>query len=265
MSFPFNILGEGLRLQLSPDRQRKRADMTRSSARVSAWMEEQVYVGVQGFARFASANGVVLLLGIFLVGGMWLIWSSQTSVEAKSVVTIPGGHLWVTSKHDAQGTYWTPAEGPAQPNLGWTYSADTYFTGGPVINAAGQLFLTNSDGYLYAIDSDGQLLWKTQLPVQTPDSTTVVTSGVPMMSSSPLALAPNGNIMVVHDNAALTAVSPSGEVLWTVSYVDGERPLSGPVVADQRHHLLPDQRAPPRRLSQRESALPGQPAHLQHY
>ena len=227
----FNILGEGLRQQLSPDRQRKRADMTRGSVRVSAWMEEQVYVGVQGFTHFASANGVVLLLGIFLVGGMWLIWSSQTSVEAKSVVTVPGGHLWVTSKHDAQGTYWTSAEGPAQPNLAWTFTGETNFTGGPVVNAAGQLFLTNSDGYLYAVDSSGQLMWKTKLPVQVPDQNAVVTSGVTMMSSGPLAIAPNGNIMVVNDNASLTAVSPSGEVLWTASFVEGERPLSGPVVA----------------------------------
>ncbi len=235
----FNILGEGLRQQLNPDRQRKRADMNRGSVRVAAWMEEKVYVGVQGAVRLASANGVVLLLGVLLVGGMWLIWSSQTSAEAKTVVSVPGGHLWATSRHDSQGTFWTDAVGPAQAGEAWTFEADDYFTGGPVVNAAGQIFMTNNDGYVYALNSSGQLIWKAKLPVQTTDPSMVNTTGVTMLNTGPLAIAPNGNIMVVTADASLTAFSPGGEVLWTKKYVEDERPLSGPVVAQDGTSYYP--------------------------
>lgn len=225
----FNILGEGLRQQLNPDRQRRRADMTRGSVQVTAWMEEKVYVGIQGVAQLASANGVLLLLGVLLVGGMWLIWSSQTSAEAKTVVTVPGGHLWAASKHDAQGTYWSSVTGPSQAGVEWTFNPGDHFSSGPVVNAAGQVFVSSYEGFLYAIDSDGRMMWRLQLP-NVGDVSTNNQGWVSYTTSGSLALAPNGNIMVVDQGGALSAVSPSGKLLWTAKFTEGERPIGGPVV-----------------------------------
>ena len=75
----FNVLGEGLRLQLNPDRQRRRADMTLASARAGAWVEDKAYLAVESVFRVVSSNGVVVMLGVVLIGGMWLIGNSQAA------------------------------------------------------------------------------------------------------------------------------------------------------------------------------------------
>ena len=210
----FNVLGEGLRLQLNPDRQRRRADMTLASARAGAWVEDKAFLAAESIFRVVSANGVVVMLGVVLIGGMWLIGKSQAASYSTTAVTIPGGNWWVTSKRDAQSTYWASVEGPLQPEMLWRFEAESGFTGGPVVNAEGQLFLNNSDGALYAISATGMPLWKVQMEVQP--------FGAP-------ALSPNGNILVVDVGGGLSAFSPQGHLLWKVNYVD-EQPLSGPVV-----------------------------------
>jgi peptide/nickel transport system permease protein len=212
----FNIMGEGLRTQLSPDRQRRRADMTRASVRAGAWVEDRLYSGIEQIVRFGSANGMILVLTVVLIGGMWAIWNSQGKREANTVVSIPGGHWWATSKHDAQGTYWSSVEGPAQAALTWSYEGDQAFTGGPVVDEAGRLYLNNADGRLYALDAGGQLLWRKEVP------------GMPYGTP---ALAPDGKIIVVDEDCHLTAFSPEGDLLWTAGYVEKDVPTSSPVVA----------------------------------
>ena len=211
----FNVLGEGLRLQLSPDRQRRRADMTLASARAGAWVEDKANLAVESVFRVVSSNGVIVLLGVVLIGGMWLIGNSQTAPNSTTAVSIPGGNWWVTSKRDAQSTYWASVEGPSKAELLWKFEAESGFVGGPVVNAEGQLFLTNSDGAVYAISASGMPLWKKQLEVEP--------------FSSP-ALSPDGNILVVDIAGGLSSLSPQGDLLWKVNYVEGQSPLSGPVV-----------------------------------
>lgn len=220
----FNILGAGLRLQLSPDRQRRRAEMTRATARAGAWMEDRLYSGVESVMRFASSNGMIALLAVVLIGGMWMIWSSQNIQESASVVNIPGGHFWASSKRDAQGTYWASVKGPSSGDIVWRYQNDEPFSGAPVVNAAGQIFLSSSDGSLVALDGDGELLWKTSYPP--------IADGTPAYSVGPIALAPNGNILTVDQASRLIAIDPQGEVAWVANFLEGEQAISGPVVGE---------------------------------
>ncbi len=211
----FNLLGEGLRRQLSPERQRRRADMTRASARAGAWVEDRAYAAAAGILRVASANGVVVMLGVVIIGGVWLISSTQAPAPSQTAVTLPGGNWWATSKRDAQSTYWAAAKGPSQPRILWKFTTQSGFVGGPVVDSRGNLFLSNADGAVYAVSSGGMLLWK-KAPAAQP-------------FGSP-ALSPDGNILVVDVQGGLSALSPQGELLWSVNYTENDQPLSEPVV-----------------------------------
>ncbi|MBI4929082.1 MAG: ABC transporter permease subunit [Anaerolineae bacterium] len=211
----FNLLGEGLRAQLNPDRQRRRADMTLASARAGAWVEDKVYVASANLMRLASGNGVVVLLGVVIIGGIWTIQASQPQPEVGPAVSVQGGHFWPVTRHDPQGTYWTGVEGPRSASLLWRFQSSSPITSGPVVDALGRLYVGTQERELVAVSPSGQVLWKVELP------------DVPFGSP---ALAGDGSIFVVDASAGISSVSPEGKLNWSAKYTEGQQPFSGPVL-----------------------------------
>ncbi len=214
----FNLLGEGLRLQLSPERRRRKAGSTQAVDRAGNWIEERVYYAVSRWQRNAAANGAFVVLFVLILGGGWILWRAQSSRLALTRINPLGGHLWPAELHDAQATYWSGARGPLDPAPVWTCQLSGPILGGPVVDREGNLYLTGLDRMVYSVDSSGAQRWQVQLlrqPVGWP------------------AITEEGSIVIADEIGNLTLLSANGETLW--EYV-GDPPdvgLSSPVVGPQ--------------------------------
>ena len=210
----FNLLGEGLRIQLNPELNRKRASKVLAN-RYSTWIEEQFYLAVSEWQRTATTGGAFAALLIVVVGGGWFLWNQQNNMIPKSQVTIPGGNLWVAPQRDAQATFWSPFEGPRKPDIEWIFTEPAGFVGGPVIDADGNLYMNASGGLVVSLLPDGSERWRTQIPQNL--------LGWP-------ALTEDGNIIVVDNEGSLYALDREGQLLWTYVSDPPDRGLTGPVV-----------------------------------
>jgi peptide/nickel transport system permease protein len=218
MILGFNLLGEGLRLEMNPDRMRRR-----KTHPVVMWLQdkwnfslfpvlEDYYQGVINFFMVAV---------IVIIVGMSLWWVSQKPAVPISVsqLEVPGGHYWATERHDAQGTRAVPFDGPQDPSVLWQFSAPEGFSGGPVVRADGVVILAGNDKTLIALEPDGTLRWKGDLPnppVGTP------------------ALDESGGVYVVDMDGGLTYFPfDSSTPAWTFTQSEPRRATSGPVVSSE--------------------------------
>lgn len=207
-----NLVGEGLRMELAPERRRARAN----APGATAWLENRVYTAAAGGGRRLSA-GVVVVLVALVLGGTWALWQAQAGPQSAPQVEVPGGHWWASEGHDAQGTYWTPAVGPERPDPLWTYEAGGPLVGGPAIDANGDLYVNAGDRQVIALTAQGGLRWRADLPAQP--------VGAP-------AVTPAGDILAADQEGNLTCLTALGERRWSVRHQsDAAGALSGPVVA----------------------------------
>jgi peptide/nickel transport system permease protein len=258
----FNLLGEGLRLRLSLERVHRRTLLSTVAGRVKAWAKEkgfapdaqQAQPGIPGKARLLrpTLTGAMVLI---LAGGLywWRLQASESSSSGQAApgTTRPDEHLWAAERHDPHGTLWSPASGPIHPGVLWIFEDRDGFAGGPTVSANGNLYLASSGGTLYSLDPSGNILWQASLPaasVGTPalsqDGTIYVTDeqgnlsafapdGTPAWRREPEApgkattgpvVGPDGTIFYP-SSGKMQAVSPNGELLWTVRVPYGFDPL----------------------------------------
>ncbi len=209
----FNLFGEGLRAELSPERRRtKRTDQV--VERAGAWVEERVYLFATEWRRTATTSGAFALLFLVMLGGTWTLWQAQHNTMPETKLSVPGNQLWAAEQRDAQGSYWAAVSGPEKPDLAWLYTAPEGFVGGPVVDADGNLYLNASNGFLLSLDSSGKERWRLKFPLGL--------VGSPAVSSE-------GEIVVADEKGGLSKVDNAGNLLWTY--------LSDP--ADQVGELSP--------------------------
>jgi hypothetical protein len=214
----FNLLGEGLRIrsyrQVAGGSRLKRLVGERIGAR---WEERYPLSATEWMEGHASVVGTAL--AILLVSAGWLIWQNSRPVRATeqgvSALVVPGGQLWAAEKHDAQGTYWTPASGPKSNEVAWRYEAPGDFSGGPVIQADGTVIVTTLDLEMVALKPSGDVLWQVSLPM------------IPVGSP---ALGPSGEIYASGQDGSLMAYSRDGEFLWQFKPDIQREASSGPIV-----------------------------------
>jgi outer membrane protein assembly factor BamB len=117
---------------------------------------------------------------------------------------------------NAQGTLWANTSGPRQPQLQWEAHNSSLFTGGPIVDATGTLYLTSQDARLHAYAPSGTKLWSAVLPS--------AAIGSPAL---------NGNVLYLADvYGGLMAVSTDGRVLWHFN-TNKDGGLSSPVLGPE--------------------------------
>jgi ABC-type dipeptide/oligopeptide/nickel transport system permease subunit/outer membrane protein assembly factor BamB len=216
----FNLLGEGLRRRLSQEHTRRETPLSKLARRAAWWIEDNLWSPLVRHTRKRPLRtAVVALLVVVGIGALSWWWGQTTTapVESGAVLKVPGGHLWAAARHDAQGTYWTEAQGPTDAEVLWTFQPGEgiEFTGGPAVSSDGTIYITSQEGELYALDPAGKLLWQVQLaapPVSTP------------------ALGRAGEVYVADKEAGLTAITPGGELRWRFLSAGGTIATTGPVV-----------------------------------
>ncbi len=167
-----------------------------------------------GRGGLTTALGVGALLLLVVISTVALL-SATAIPSVASAIAVPGGHLWTAGRHDAQGTYWADALGPAEPQIIWTLDDESGWAGGPVIAADGTVYITASDGRLVAVRPDGSIAWIARLPGEP--------YGAPALSAE-------GYIYVLDGEGVLYVLGPEADLIGAVQADPGAPPLSSPVV-----------------------------------
>ncbi len=213
----FNLLGEGLRIQLTHEQKTGRDGWF---DRLVSWIDSNILVRGSDWAAAnpGAVRGLAGFTTFLIIGGglSWWLWQSNLFAPppAQQAVAVAGANLWASERRDPQGSLSIEAAGPSQPSLLWKYEAPGSFTSGPVVSADGTLYV-NGDGALYAFDPAGTLQWQTPLD---PDP-----FGAPALDST-------GTIYVVHEDASLSAFSPEGSLVWQLPSQQETNAISGPIV-----------------------------------
>ncbi len=225
MVLGFNLLGEGLRLALAPGAAQRRDALGRTLAAASHWLEDNFYAPL-AFWRAIDTAVPALVLAVILGGG-FLYWRAENQAEAHVAVSVPGGHLWASERHDAHGTAWANVTGPRAPVVAWEYFNPAGLSGGPAVNAEGFLYIASYDAQLHALAPNGQVLWSTALP-EPP-------IGAPALGAS-------GTVYVADNTGGLVAVSTDGVLLWRIRG-NGYPALTGPITTPDETILYATQNA----------------------
>jgi len=138
----------------------------------------------------------LLLIFILCVSYVPVIFSETTQDSSG-----PMDSAWPTFSYDNRHTGQSPYNTRDNPmDVKWKFEAEYLgFTGSPVIDKNGVLYLPARDNYLYALNPDGLLLWRFNINDWGSDSP---------------ALAEDGTIYIGSLDNHLYAINPNGSLKW---------------------------------------------------
>jgi len=212
----FNLLGEGLRRQMSQENMRSG---NRIAMLIEEWLDTRIFrpasIWVEEHSRIAWSLGSLLFFAL----SAWIIYKTVYIPPIVSEVTqleISGEHLWSSERHDSYGTLHVDFSLETQPQLLWNVPIPGGPVGRPAVTKDGTVIIGAAGKAAVAIDPNGNILWQIQI------------EQVPVGSP---ALDANGNIYLSDDKGGVTAIDPNGTILWRAQVSKGRNATSGPVIA----------------------------------
>lgn len=222
----FNLLGQGLRRRMDPERPRNRTRL----GRAAAWVGSRLGDVARPVVRPMHDYPAVALLTLVLLGGVGLFWrrartanetaSTPLAVAGASETAPPAApttppQLWASQDGNAAGTFWSAADTITVTTTRTLFKApEGGFSGGPAVATDGTLYVASDAGVLYALNEDGSMRWQATIPA-TP-------VGGP-------ALSPDGDVYVVDRNSTLSAWGPDGTLRWQVQPKPAREATSGAI------------------------------------
>ena len=213
-----NLLGDGLREALSPERRRRANRWLRPVAAFSGWLEDRFFMTEwrRALPLGAAVGGLLALT----VGGGWWLYAQTVRAEAFSNA-ITTQHLWPSTQHDAQGTLWSPRSGPNNARLRWQFD-DGFPLSAPVVAADGTLYVVTAreGGALLALNPQGELLWRAALPFPagvlnfSADTFNDLPPSINTRTLAAPALNSRGEVIVAGEGGRLAIYNPQGEELF---------------------------------------------------
>ncbi len=159
---------------------------------------------------------MISFLILIALGGGFFLWQADVRQQPVQAISIPGNHPWASANRDAQGTLFSPVEGPQNPEIAWKISFEKGLSGGPVVSAGGTVYLVTLDQKIHAVQPDGAIRWSVELPNPP--------VGAP-------CLGPSGNIYVTDQRGGLTKITVDGKVSELIPGRSKVPALSGPIVS----------------------------------
>ncbi|WKZ35776.1 MAG: PQQ-binding-like beta-propeller repeat protein [Anaerolineales bacterium] len=214
----FNLLGEGLRRQMSQENMRSVSRSGFLTPATEEWLEERIF---RPTAIWMEENHrrIWVIGGLFsFIAGGWIIYRTVyiPPVTTKAIqFEVPGGHLWAGERGDPFGTFHVAASIDTEPQFLWKISIPGGPSGKPAVTSDGTLIITGLEKHAIAVDPHGKVLWQTQLeeiPIGTP------------------ALDANGYIFISDMKGGMTALAADGTILWRKQVTAGRIATSGPIV-----------------------------------
>lgn len=212
----FNLLGEGLRVELSDREFGRRAGLL--PQQIQEWLDVRVFIPLRAWMEANGRRAGVFAFVLVIIAGAWIYYDRNRFLfqESASVLPVQGDHLWATELHDSFGTLYVPYSMDTQPVLSWQVEIPGGASGGPVVYADGTLVITGRENILLAFSPQGEVLWQTALPAQP--------IGTP-------ALDAQGDIYVADVEGYVTAFDSRGNQLWRIEASSTRQATSGPIVS----------------------------------
>ena len=212
----FNLLGEGLRIELTQKEFGRRAGLL--PQQISEWLDTHVMVPLRYWLELHGKKLSVVAFLVVLIAGGWIYYQRNTYLftETEIVLQTPGNQLWATELHDAYGTSYVPFSMDTPPELKWQVQLPGGASGGPVVYADGTIVIAGKENTLLAFSPQGEMIW--QVPL---DATPI---GTP-------ALDAQGRIFVADVDGRVTAFDSKGNRLWNVEASATRQATSGPIVS----------------------------------
>ena len=226
----FNLIGEGLRQNMGFAKVPRKNSLTEARSRFGLWIDHYIWHPLVQFFRIRPLRMGLLTIGIFFIislGSLYLLdaarqssatgfsdllnqnssslsdeTTSQAAIEDQEVIAEPTGVIQ-TIRYD--------------PEITWEFVDEGGFTGGPALSQDGTIiYVASGSGTLYAMNPDGQIIWRAGL----------VSGGVgsPVLNSA-------GEIYIADDQGGLSKISPEGEIIWHFQSEAGTKSHSGPALA----------------------------------
>ncbi len=198
-------------------------------------------------AKRTASRGVALIIAISII----------TSVQVRAQSKLANS-AWPAFRHNALMTAFTPAKGPALPEVKWRANFGSGPLGSPVLAPDGTIYVPgNADSALYAVTPNGVLKWvfagtdteKFVAPLIVGEdgtlyfgSTTNIFYAINSIGSlrwrlklgGPVRFSANigsdGTIYVAANDCNLYAITPAGKLKWKVFL--GKLPGNGPALAN---------------------------------
>jgi peptide/nickel transport system permease protein len=222
----FNLLGEGLRRQLSLGELGRRSAASRAIGAIGSWVEETLLVPDSQARRRRRALGVGgAVLAVTLILLVWKPWQGSVRANQSGAMSpelaVAGGHLWGEERRDPYGTAAVRVTEAPPPTVRWFLQDESGFVGSPVVDKDGNVYAVSTGKTLYSIDPAGKLRWASQLPAKP--------AGTPALGPA-AANGGLGAIYVTDQPGGVSAYTFDGGYLWRAASASKRRASSGPVV-----------------------------------
>jgi hypothetical protein len=208
----FNLVGEGLRAGMNLNSMRRRSILSQVQFTTGMWLDEHVFHPLSKIFSHPVIRGTVIVgmfLALFWFGGVQFLYP-----RLKAVVQEIGGSEAVLAiaiqsptpeETEANSTPTPEQEQPVETVIEPSVVFEIEHPGGFATGLAlslpeNQFYAATKDGSLIAYDLEGDEIWETQLPE-------MPFTAVPVIDNS-------GTIYLTDRKAGLTAISPTGEILW---------------------------------------------------
>lgn len=215
----FNLLGEGLRVQLSQEWLRGSRRFLFLSQAGQEWVEDHI---LRPFTVWIEVHRKALILSaltLIVISAAWISYdtiSVRTLAPAEVPTQSTNADLqpqWASDRGDAQGSMWTAASLNAAPVLAWSLPFNA--AGRPSVGADGTLYVSTAEKKLLAVSADGVQLWESALDE--------IAIGAP-------ALGLDGRVIVADYKGFITSFDSNGNRLWRTQASSGRAATSGPIV-----------------------------------
>jgi len=211
----FNLLGEGLRRQMSQEKMR---NGNRMALLIEEWLDTRIFrpfsIWSEEHPHTAWSLGGILFIAV----SGWIIYKTvyiPPFVNEIAQTETPGENLWSSERYDSYGTSHVNFSIDTPPQELWNVPIPGGPVGKPVVTKDGTIIIGGVDKVVVAIDPNGTILWQTKiehLPVGSP------------------ALDANGNCYLADDKGGVTAIDLDGNILWHVQVSSGRNATAGPVL-----------------------------------
>lgn len=211
----FNLLGEGLRIELTQKEFGRRVGLMPRQA--GEWIDIHIRIPFRHWMELYGRIAATVVLFVSMIAGAWIYYDRNQHVftSNETVLDVPGGHLWAAESHDAYGTLWVPFSMETQPELKWQAQIPGGPSGGPVVSADGVVVIAGKGGTLAAFSPQGGTLWEAPLDAQP--------IGAPAIDAA-------SRIFVADIEGHVTAFDMQGNRLWRVEASATRQATSGPIV-----------------------------------
>lgn len=210
----FNLVGQGLRIRLNIQAARRRTWLDQWTERISLWIEQNIVFPIEQFLgeRVGVAVRIILTLTLIMLipgGELKQQFRSELDIDQRldmnAILPKPLDTRVPTPAKETE-----PASN--KPFIAWSFEVPDGSPAAPVIGVDGITYIVSHNNVLYALGTDGRLIWEKQL---VPEPYHYLQHNGARTIIPPQATNLNNIIVIGEQN--VYAIDKAGNKMWDVS------------------------------------------------